>query len=146
MLEHIINVACDYPIKKEALTNKTLNFISNPKHKKSRKLYERYQKQYLDYCKKDAKRVPKEENIICNYFSMIAINDQYSSGTYWCMHSTLKKMILTRYQVDIKQYAVLKKLLKKLTQDHIAKKLDIFYTRKLNMYWKSYLITMYLGI
>jgi len=56
MLEHIIHVACDYLMKKEALTNETLNFISNLKHKKSRKLCERHQKQYLDYCKKDAKR------------------------------------------------------------------------------------------
>jgi len=44
MLEHFIDVACDYPMKKEALTDETLNFISNPKHEKSRKLYERYQK------------------------------------------------------------------------------------------------------
>ena len=97
MLEHIIHVACDYLMKKKALTNETLNFISNPKHKKSHKLYERYQKQYLDYCKKDVKRVPKKKNVICNYFSMITINDQYSSGTYWCMYSALKTMILTRY-------------------------------------------------
>ena len=42
MLEYIIDMACNYSMKKEALTNETLNFISNQKHKKSRKLYERY--------------------------------------------------------------------------------------------------------
>ena len=53
MLEHIIDVAYDVPTRAEDYTNNTLNFIFNPKNKKSSKLYKRYQKQYTIYYDSD---------------------------------------------------------------------------------------------
>ena len=126
VLEHLIDVACDSPMRAEEYTNDTLNFISNPKNDKSRKLYERHQKQYTTYCDTDPRRKPESEVCICNYFSMLAIKNRYSPGNYWCIYSTLKTLILAKHRVDIKQCVVLKKLIKKLTEDHIKKKPDMF--------------------
>ena len=126
MMEHVIDAACDCPTKNEAYTDNTLSFISNPKNAKSRKLYEKYQSHYLTYCNKEKERNPETEVTLCNYFSMLQVTRRYTAGNFWCIYSTLKTFILARYQVDIKMYPVLKKLMKKLTEDHIKSKPDVF--------------------
>ena len=68
---------------------------------------------------------------MCNYFSMLAVSKRHALGIFWCICSTLKMLILAQYQVDIKQFADLKKLIKKLTEDDIKKKPGIFLRSKI---------------
>ena len=60
MLEHLIDVACDSPMRAEECTNDALNFMSNPKNEKSRKLHERCQKQHTTHCDKDPLQKPEQ--------------------------------------------------------------------------------------
>ena len=68
----LIDVACDAPRKSEEFSDVAMDFIANPKNEKSAKIYNRYQNDYVKYCKQDTSRNETSQTTLVNYFSMIA--------------------------------------------------------------------------
>jgi len=122
----LIDVACDAPRKSEEFSDAAMDFIANPKNEKSAKVYNRYQNDYVKYCKQDTSRNETSQTTLVNYFSMIASTGRYSPGTMWCIYSCLKSYIMVKYNINIKCMMLLRKCIKRITQDHLASKPDIF--------------------
>ena len=81
---------------------------------------------HLNYCEEYEKRHLSTEVTLCNYFTHLHNSESFSPGTCWCFYSTLRVHFLATCRVNIKNYAILKTLLKKFTADHISSKPHIF--------------------
>ena len=86
----LIDIACDVPRKSEEHSNEALNFISNPKNKKSAKTCKQCQTQCIKHCCDDNARIPDSKVNLVNYFSHIASSGKCGPGTMWCAHSCLR--------------------------------------------------------
>ena len=51
---------------------------------------------------------------------------KYSVGIFWCIFSCIRSYLLGKTKIDIKSFALLRKLIKSLTENHIKKKTYIF--------------------
>ena len=108
-------------MERNGLTEQSIHLLSSPENKKSKAIYERHQSKFLEYMTSNPKRGYDEATIV-NYFTEVYKKGTYSVGSFWCMFSCIRSYILVKTTVDIKRYALLKKLLKGLTEKHVAKK------------------------
>ena len=54
-------------MRKHGLSEQSIFLLSSPENLKSKRIYERHQKKYIDYCAEKGSDVNSEESI-CNYF------------------------------------------------------------------------------
>ena len=111
-------------IEEEGLSEDSLRLISAPENEKSRKIYARYQKFFKDYVFADDKR-NYGENTLVNFFVWMNTDNVYSPGSFWCIYSCVRAMILCESRIDIKNYILLRKTIKQLTVHHLKKKADV---------------------
>ena len=60
------------------------------------------------------------ESIVLSYFSHLA--DKYAVSTLWSSYSCLKKMLLVKHFVDLKQWPLLQDFLKQKEKTYLKKK------------------------
>ena len=107
------------------LTEESIALLSSPENDKSKKIYQRHQERYIDYVKANGYD-EFDESTVVNYFTEMYNEGQYSVGTFWCIFSCIRSYLLVKTKVDIKSFALLRKLIKGLTEKHIKKKASIF--------------------
>ena len=61
-----------------------------------------------------------------NYFTYNYEEGPYGPGSFWQMFSCIRSYILVESKIEIKNWALLRKLIKSLTVKHLKKKADIF--------------------
>ena len=80
-----------------------MDFIANPKNKKSAKIRERCQKQHAHCCKDDLTRKVDDQTALGNYFSNLASMDRHGPGKMWCICSCVKSCIMIQCNVSVKK-------------------------------------------
>ena len=69
------------------LSEESLHLLSTPENEKSRKIYEKYQKKYLDYCIENVVKGKEFEESIVNYFTKLYTTGEYSPSCFWTISS-----------------------------------------------------------
>ena len=119
--DNLFDVLCSTDpsdMRRHGLIEESIYLLSSPENEKSKKIYERHQKTYLDYASSVNCDAFKEERLV-NYVSATYEGGRYSPGSFWCMFSCIRSYIVIKTKVDIKTFTLLKGLIKRLTVNHL---------------------------
>ena len=108
MLDNLFDVLleCEGDIKNQCLSEDSIQLLSIPENKRSRKIYARYQNFFKAYIVEDTNR-GSDETILVNFFTWMDSNKRYSPGSFLCIFSCIRSMILVESRIDIKTFVLL---------------------------------------
>ena len=129
-LECLFDIFCETDTKlMEGLSDDAIRVLSQPDNEKSRKIYTRYQNFFKKYMVDNGGDYG--EITLVNFFAWMKTENKYSPGSFWCIFSCIRTMVLVESSIDIKTYPLLRKTIKTLTVKHLKKKADIFESKEI---------------
>ena len=111
-------------MSRKGLTRESISLLSSPENERSKEIYRNHQEKYLSWCE-DNSCSPYIEESCVNYFTYNYQEGPYGPGSFWQMFSCIRSYILVETKVEIKNWSLLRKLIKGITAKHIKKKRNL---------------------
>lgn len=106
------------------ITNYANNITENLLPQKSKSEYEKFYQMFRDW-QQEKKTDSFSENVFIAFFGNLLLK-KWKSSTLWKVYSILKATINVKHDIDISRYKKLKSLLKRSSDNYVAKKSKIF--------------------
>ena len=103
-----------------ALSKEAREILGCPKKEKTKKIYDRYWRQYEVHCKHKKHRDIFSEVSVIDFF--IKTKERYGKGTLWSIYSCLNHHFQIKKKVNLKTYSRLKIIMKRITEGHVPRK------------------------
>ena len=104
----------------DALSAEAKEILGCPKKEKTKKVYDRYWRMYENHCKKHNIQTTYSEVSVIDFF--INLKDKYSKGSLWSIYLCLNHHFQVRKKTNLKMFARLKIIMKRITEGHVPKK------------------------